>query len=90
MQRWEVTPGGSVPGIPVFPFVTWDTLETAINTYFPHHKICAGALIDADEGSPNQQGTAYYDLISIGTATFTDRNDLAGRGSFECKRRSDD
>jgi hypothetical protein len=46
---------------------------------FPNHLVCTVALVD-DAMIPLQRGTAYYDLISAGTATWTDRSDIGGRG----------
>jgi hypothetical protein len=69
--RWEVTPGGAVVGIPVFPFSPWDTLEAAITAQFPNHKILAGFLVD-DSCSffPASCGKAYYDLLTIENRTL--------------------
>lgn len=71
LPRWEVTPGGAVPGVPVFPFVTWDALETALSATFPTHKILAGFLVD-DSCSffPASCGKAYYDLVTIENRTL--------------------
>jgi hypothetical protein len=70
LPRWEVTPGGVVPGIPVFPFSSWETLENAI-TAFPNHKILAGFLVD-DSCSffPAACGKAHYDLVTIENRTL--------------------
>ncbi len=74
--RWEVTPGGSVEGIPVFPFVTWDVLETAVTTLFPDHRIVSGALVD-DSCSffPLSCGQAYYDLLTVENHTLENDQD---------------
>jgi hypothetical protein len=71
LPRWEVTPGGAVPGIPVFPFSPWETLEAAIATTFPDHRIRAGFLVD-DSCSffPAACGKAYYDLLTIENRTL--------------------
>ena len=74
--RWEVTPGGAVPGIPVFPFVTWDTLETAVETLFPDHVVLSGLLVDDSGGFfAAAAGIAFYDLVTIGNGTLQSRND---------------
>jgi len=69
--RWEVTPGGSVTGIPVFPFSPWDTLEAAGTTQFPNHKVLAGFLVD-DSCSFHAPacGKAYYNLVTIENRTL--------------------
>lgn len=69
--RWEVTPGGVVPGIPVFPFSPWEVLESAIMTAFPNHKVLAGFLVD-DSCSfhPPACGKAHYDLVTIENRTL--------------------
>ena len=69
--RWEVTPGGAVPGIPVFPFTPWDTFSAAVTTAFPNHKITAGFLVD-DSCSffPAACGKAYYDLVTVENRTL--------------------
>ena len=87
LPRWEITPcGASPPGLTCpFPFNSWDSLETAVTTAFPFHEVCVGFLVDADEGSPGQSGTAYYDLISIGEETWADRHDGQGHGFPGCR-----
>ena len=93
LPRWEITPGTSagVLGLPTFPFALWDTFETAVNRVFPNHNVCSGFLIDANETSPGQQGIAYYDVITIGRATYANHRDIAGRGSVPgCGRRHGD
>jgi hypothetical protein len=74
--RWEVTPGGAVPGIPVFPFSTWDTLEGAVTTLFPDHKVLAGFLVD-DSCSFHLPacGEAHYDLVTIENRTLENDQD---------------
>jgi hypothetical protein len=69
--RWEVTPGGAVVGIPVFPFSPWDTLEAAVTTQFPNHKVLAGFLVD-DSCSffPASCGKAHYDLVTVENRTL--------------------
>lgn len=64
--RWEVTPGGAVMGIPVFPFSMWDTLEAAVTAQFPNHRVLAGFIVD-DSCSffPAACGKAHYDLLTI-------------------------
>lgn len=64
--RWEVTPGGAVIGIPVFPFVPWDVLEAAVTAQFPNHKVLGGFIVD-DSCSffPASCGKAHYDLLTI-------------------------
>ena len=62
-------------------FVTnWSTAETVVGA-FPNHNVCSVALVDDTFGAPGMTGTAYYDIISGGRATFEDRHDIAGRGS---------
>ena len=58
-------------GNPVFPFSPWDTLEAAITTQFPNHKILAGFLVD-DSCSfhPPACGKAHYDLLTIENRTL--------------------
>jgi hypothetical protein len=69
--RWEITPGGAVPGVPVFPFVTWDALEAAITTAFPAHKIRGGFLVeDSCSFFAATCGKAYYDLLTIENRTL--------------------
>ena len=75
--RWEVTPGGAAgPTIPVFPFSMWDTLETAVTTLFPDHRVFAGFLVD-DSCSfhPPACGKAYYDLVTIENRTLENDQD---------------
>jgi hypothetical protein len=71
LLRWEVTPGGAVPGIPVFPFTPWKAFAVAVTTAFPNHRITAGFLVD-DSCSffPAACGKAYYDLVTIENRTL--------------------
>ena len=71
LPRWEVTPGGAVPGVPVFPFTQWDVFVTAVTTAFPNHKITAGFLVDDScSFSPTTCGKAYYDLVTVENRTL--------------------
>jgi hypothetical protein len=71
LLRWEVTPGGAVPGVPVFPFVPWETLEAAVTTAFPNHKVLAGFLVeDSCSFFPAACGKAYYDLVTVENRTL--------------------
>ena len=71
LPRWEVTPGGAVPGIPVFPFVPWETIEATVSATFPNHRVIAGFLVD-DSCSffPAACGKAHYDLVTIENRTL--------------------
>jgi hypothetical protein len=71
LPRWEVTPGGSVPDIPVFPFTPWKAFATAVTAAFRNHRITAGFLVD-DSCSflPAACGKAYYDLVTIENRTL--------------------
>jgi hypothetical protein len=81
-QRWEITPGGRVPGIPTFPFVTWDALETAVSNAFPDHRVLAGGIVEDFNTSP--PGKTLYDLVTIYDLT------LGTRGQEHAKRRGRD
>jgi hypothetical protein len=71
LPRWEVTPGGAVSGLPVYPYSPWETLESAITSSFPNHKILAGFLVDDScSFSPTTCGKAYYDLVTIENRTL--------------------
>jgi len=66
------------PGVPGAG-VPWSVCEAFVNT-FPNHLVCTVGLFDDTFGIPGMSGTAYYDLISAGNATWTGRSDIAGRG----------
>ncbi|MEX2645877.1 MAG: hypothetical protein WD249_06415 [Gaiellaceae bacterium] len=78
--HWEVTPGGAVEGIPVFPFSTWDTLEAAVTAQFPNHKVLAGFIVD-DSCSFHLPacGEAHYDLVTIENRTLEQDQDTVRR-----------
>jgi hypothetical protein len=59
--------------------IPWDLMEMLVST-FPNHKVCSGALVDDSGWTPTAEGVAYYDLLSLGRATWVDRADTAGRG----------
>jgi hypothetical protein len=72
LTRWEITPGGAVPGLPnVFPLYPWEIVETTITAAFPNHKVTAGFLVDdACSFFPAACGKAYYDLVTIENRTL--------------------
>ena len=71
LPRWEVTPGGAVPGIPVFPFTPWKQFAATVSTAFPNHRIYAGFLVeDSCSFAPTTCGKAYYDLLTIENRTL--------------------
>jgi hypothetical protein len=71
LPRWEVTPGGAVPGIPVFPFTPWKAFATAVTAAFPNHRVTAGFLVeDSCSFFPAACGKAYYDLVTIENRTL--------------------
>jgi hypothetical protein len=77
--RWEVTPGGAVVGIPVFPFSTWDTLEAAVSAQFPNHQVLAGFLVDDScSFAVITCGEAHYDLLTIENRTLENDQDTVG------------
>jgi hypothetical protein len=78
------------PGVPGAG-VPWSVCEQAINLLFPDHLVCTVALVDDTFGAPGMSGTAYYDLISAGNATWKNTNDTAGRGfAMGCGQSDDD
>jgi hypothetical protein len=71
LPRWEVTPGGAVPGIPVFPFTPWKIFAATVTTAFPNHKVLAGFLVeDSCSFFAAACGKAYYDLVTIENRTL--------------------
>src|SRR5687767_4006432 len=72
LPRWEVTPGGAVPGIPTYPYSPWKEFAAAVTTAFPNHKVRAGFLLDGESCSffPLGCGKAYYDLVTIENRTL--------------------
>jgi len=92
-------------------YIPWIVFKTVLNTLFPMHKICTGALVDDSSWAkappvnvpainallvlvrpvPTPAGVAYYDIISMGRATWEDREDSVGRGFAQgCGRVNDD
>jgi hypothetical protein len=61
-------------------YVPWVVFEAVLRTLFPFHKICSSALVDDSSWLPGAAGVAYYDIISMGRATWEDWADSAGRG----------
>lgn len=82
LPRWEITPGNAVPGIPVFPFVAWETLEGAVSAFCgPEHRIRAGFLVeDSCEFSPSTCGKGYFDLLTIENRTLENDQDTVRQG----------
>jgi hypothetical protein len=69
--RWEITPGGAVPGIPAYPFMPWKQFAAAVTAAFPTHRVLSGYLVD-DSCSfmPATCGKAYYDLVTVENRTL--------------------
>jgi hypothetical protein len=61
-------------------YIPWNVFETVLNTLFPLHQVCSGALVDDSPWFTPAAGVAYFDIISMGRATWEDRFDTAGRG----------
>jgi hypothetical protein len=81
--EWDLTQFGGAF------YNTWSQVEVFFAAR-PLHLVCTVALVD-DTFSPVMTGTAYYDIISGGRATFEDRHDVAGRGFARgCGPPSDD
>jgi hypothetical protein len=81
LGRWEVTPGGAVANIPVFPFTPWDAFEAAVSAAFPNHRIVEGRLVDDFNNKP--AGITYFDLVTIFDLT------LGTEGQVRAERRDD-
>jgi hypothetical protein len=62
--RWEITPASVLPIGPIggAGAVNWDTLEAAISTAFPDHRVLRASLV---EDFNLTSGTAYYDLVTV-------------------------
>ncbi|MBV9075685.1 MAG: hypothetical protein JOZ10_18840 [Acidobacteria bacterium] len=72
-----------VGGQPTFQnsgYVPFAVLKAVLTALFPNHKICSGALVDDSGWFPAAAGVAYYDIISMGRATWEDHEDTVGRG----------
>ena len=64
-------------------YVPWSVVETVLTLLFPNHTVCSGQLTDDSGWMAPAAGVAFYDLISIGRATWVDRTDTAGRGTAQ-------
>ena len=64
LLRWEVTPGGVLPGFPPIGGAggpNWDALEAAISAAFPDHQVLRAMLVEDFNATA---GIAYYDLVT--------------------------
>ncbi|HZR31259.1 MAG TPA: hypothetical protein VFA76_05345 [Terriglobales bacterium] len=61
-------------------YVPWNVFKTVLTVLYPNHKICSGALVDDSGWMAAAAGVAYYDIISLGRATWEDHEDSVGRG----------
>ena len=61
-------------------YIPWPVFKALLTALFPNHRVCAGALVDDSGWFPAAAGIAYYDLISLGRATWHNREDTSGRG----------
>jgi hypothetical protein len=100
LPRWDLTQFACSPTQPQRPcfatpafVVPWSVAEQLVGA-FANHAVCSGALVDdtfLGTSSPNvMSGIAYYDVISIGRATWEDHDDTAGRGFARGCGRDDD
>jgi hypothetical protein len=81
--EWDLTQFGGAF------YNTWSQVE-AFFTAFPKHLVCTVALVD-DAFAPPMIGTAHYDVISAGRATWVDKRQIGGRGFARgCGHRNDD
>ena len=74
-NRWEVTPGNAVGGLPAFPYATWDLTEQVISTLFPNHQVLEALMLEDYITTP--PGTAYYDLITVLDLTLGTRGQVS-------------
>jgi hypothetical protein len=88
---------GTVPNFPGITcpvsahsgYIPWTVFESLLTTLFPLHTVCDGALVDDSGWMPAAAGVAYYDVISLGRATWNNHGDTAGRGFAQgCTRPS--
>lgn len=63
--RWDLTQFGGAF------YNTWSNVETFFAAY-PDHRVLRGSLVDDSAWLLGAAGVAYYDLLSIGEATFSD------------------
>ena len=61
-------------------YIPWVAFKTILTLAFPLHRVCTAALIDDSGWMVPAAGAAYYDIISLGRATWEDQEDTAGRG----------
>jgi len=74
----------TIPGLCPFQtnsgYIPWIVFKTVLTSLFPNHRVCKGALVDDSGWMPAAAGVAYYDIISLGRATWEDHEDSVGRG----------
>lgn len=92
--RWDVSqlPGvvaNLPPGTNIF-LVPWPVLQDILTTFFPNHVVCSGALVDDSGWFEPAEGIAYYDILSLGRATWENHDDSVGRGFARGCVRPDD
>jgi hypothetical protein len=61
-------------------YIPWPVFKAVLTTLFPAHRVCSGALVDDSGWMAEAGGVAYYDIISMGRATWEDHEDSIGRG----------
>jgi hypothetical protein len=92
--RWDVTQFAAIVALlptGLNPFlVPWPVLQNILTTNFPNHNVCSGALVDDSGWTDAAEGVAYYDLLSLGRATWENGDDSVGRGfAMGCGRPDD-
>src|SRR5207237_10153595 len=60
-------------------YVPWKVFSALISAV-PTHRVCSGALVDDSGWFAPAAGVAYYDIISLGRATWEDSEDSIGPG----------
>jgi len=69
-------------------YIPWPVFKALLTGLFPMHRVCSGALVDDSSWMPAAAGVAYYDILSLGRATWEDHEDSVGRGFARgCGRR---
>ncbi|HWE24238.1 MAG TPA: hypothetical protein VG496_09890 [Myxococcales bacterium] len=72
-------------------YIPWPVFKALLTALFPNHRVCTGALVDDSGWFAPAAGVAFYDIISLGRATWHNRTDSDGRGfASGCGEHGDD
>jgi hypothetical protein len=82
VAKWDLSKFNTAVPPPVCNMTcTWQQMVTYLNTVFPNHQVLNIVLVDDSQSfAPTDVGCAFFDILTGGTRTLANHNDVAGNG----------